>query len=309
MGKPTIYLQNGNQDWILGVIAKDLKRIFQGKIIYTPTSRRNVCLWLKYKLHHQTNTLIFLHQESFLSFVTSSKYQLGKSIIVFYTHQSDRTPENSEQFKYLMLANKIVVCSSEIRHNLIKILGPDSQKKIVVVIGGADTSYFQPINSKRNVNSILFVSQLKERKRPDLILRTVSGNKNIKFTLHGKGWKGSKYFEELITLDNFKYFEFNFANSNQLYNESNIFMSLSDREGAPMPALEALSAGCKIILTDTGFARDLKLISNSVVIVPINPNANEVAKAIEYALSLPYPERDINKIFSYENFLKEFVTI
>jgi glycosyltransferase involved in cell wall biosynthesis len=309
MGKPTIYLQNGNQDWILGVIAKDLKRIFHGKIIYAPTSRRNVCLWIKFKLHHQTDTLIFLHQESFLSFVTYSKYQLDKSIIVFYTHQSDTTPENPERLKYLMLATKIIVCSSEIRKNLIKFLGPDSHEKIVVVIGGADTSYFQPINSNRNVNSIIFVSQLKERKRPDLILRTVRGNKDIKFTLHGKGWKGSKYFEELITLDNFKYFEFNFANSNQLYNESNIFMSLSDREGAPMPALEALAAGCKIILTDTGFARDLKLISNSVVIVPINPSDNEVASAVDYALSLPNPEPDIDKIFSYENFLKELVTI
>ena len=308
MVKPTIFLQNGNQDWILGTIAKDLKQNFEGKIVYVPTSRRNIYLWIKFKLHSPAGTLIFLHQEVFLSVVRSSKYHSNNSMVVFYTHRSDKTPESSEHFKCLMLANKIIVCSSDIRKNLTEILGPDSKKKIKVVIGGADTSCFKPINLRRNAKSIIFVSQLKERKRPDLILRTVKDNKTIEFTLHGKNWVGSKYLDELIALDNFKYFEFNFENANHLYNESSIFMSLSDREGAPMPALEALSAGCKIILTDTGFARDLKQISNSVVIVPINPSADEVANAIDYALSLPYPEPNIKNNFSYENFLKECIT-
>ena len=76
-----------------------------------------------------------------------------------------------------------------------------------------------------------------------------------------------------------------------------------------MPALEALAAGCKVILTDTGFARDLKRISGSVVVIPVNPNTQEVTEAIDLALSLPYPKSDVIQFFSYQKFLKECVTL
>ena len=309
MDKPTIFVQNGNQDWILGSIAKDLGQIFGGRIVYYPTSRRNFYLWIKFKLHNPSGGLIFLHQEVFLSVIKYKKYNTNNPKIVFYTHQSDRTHEYSEDFKSLMLADKIIVCSSNIKKVLTDILGPDSNEKIKVVMGGADISCFKPINPKRNLKSIIFVSQLKQRKRPDLVLRTVKENNDLKFTLHGKNWVGSKYLEELKVLDNFKYFEFSFTNANKLYNESSIFMSLSDLEGAPMPALEALASGCKIILTDTGFARDLSQISKSVVIIPINPSSEEVTRAIDYALSLPYPESEVIKFFNYESFLKECVNL
>jgi glycosyltransferase involved in cell wall biosynthesis len=192
---------------------------------------------------------------------------------------------------------------------LITALGRDIVSKVKVVLGGADISQFRPLGTPRELKSVIYVARFAERKRPDLILRTVQNNSSFLFTMHGKGWEKTHIFDSLKSCNNFKYFDFNFKNSNVLLNKSNIFLSLSDNEGAPMPALEALAAGCKVILTDTGFARDLEQISDSVIVIPVNPSPYEVTLALNKSLNLPNPPLDIVNNFKYENFLRELSSI
>jgi glycosyltransferase involved in cell wall biosynthesis len=73
-----------------------------------------------------------------------------------------------------------------------------------------------------------------------------------------------------------------------------------------MPALEALAAGCKIILTDTGFAKELLNISESVVVIPVNPTSEEIKASLRAIKELPYPHANVVENFNYTNFLKEF---
>jgi glycosyltransferase involved in cell wall biosynthesis len=84
-------------------------------------------------------------------------------------------------------------------------------------------------------------------------------------------------------------------------------MSLSDLEGAPMPALESLAAGCKVVLTNTGFAKELSDISKSVVVIPTNPSSIDIKTGLRVIKDSPYPHANIRESFNYTNFLKEFI--
>lgn len=306
MSTPTIILPRGTENWIFGAISRDLMNLHGGRILYFPTRKKHLISRFKYKFFKPRGTLIILHQDVLIKIVGSKKNLFNCNIVLFYTHQGSYQAHELRNLQLLKEAKKIIVCSSEIKKFLIKNIGSVYENRIKVVIGGADISQFKPTNFNRKLTNVLFVSRLTGRKRPDLILRTVQDNPEYFFTLHGKDWLGSIFLDEMKLLPNFKYIDFDFQKANEIYNECHIFMSLSDIEGAPMPALEALAAGCKIILTDTGFAKELINISESVVVIPVNPTSEEIKASLRAIKELPYPHANVGENFNYTNFLKEF---
>lgn len=302
---PTIILPRGSENWIFGAISRDLRNLHGGRILYFPTRKKQLITRFKYKFFKPRGTLIILHQDILIKIVNQKNIS-NCNIVLFFTHQNSFQVHELRNLQLLKIANKIIVCSSEIKNFLIKHIDSVYENKIKVVIGGADISQFKPVKLNRKPNNVLFVCRLTGRKRPDLILRTVKDNPEYFFTLHGKDWFGSKFLDEMLLLPNFKYIDFDFQKANEIYNECHIFMSLSDIEGAPMPALEALAAGCKIILTDTGFAKELVNISESVVVIPVNPTSEEIKASLQAIKELPYPHANVGESFNYINFLKEF---
>lgn len=309
MTYPTIILPRGSENWIFGALSRDLQKLHRGRVLYFPSRKKHLITRIKYRLYKLRGTLIILHQEIFIQIVESNKDILNCDIVVFYTHQNSHEDHELQRLQHLKKATKIIVCSLEIKQFLIKIIGISFESHIKVVVGGADVSRFKSIGLNRETSNVLFVSRLTGRKRPDLILRTVKDNPEYFFFLHGKNWLGSTFLDELLMLPNFKYIEFNFRKANEIYNKCSVFISLSDIEGAPMPALEALSAGCKVILTNTGFAQELIEISKSVVIIPVNPSPEDIKFSLRTIQKLPYPDVNISENFSYTNFLSEFAVI
>ena len=310
MKKVTVILRRGNQNWILGAFAKDIRKSVGAKLVYFPMKKRQIWTSFKYRLLFKPDGLIIiLHQELFYHLKRNNINFDNCKLILFYTHNYGSTESDLRNFQYLRSVDKVVVFSSEIKNFLVATLGEEMDKKINVVLGGADISYFSRLNTNRKLRSVILVGRLANRKRPDLIYRTVLENKDFSFSLHGNQWKNSRHLDLLNSCSNFHYSEFNFKNSNVQYNQNSIFLSLSDIEGGPIPALEALAAGCKVILTDTGFARDLKNLSNSVVLIPINPSSSEVTLALNKCLNLPDPTVDIVESFRYDHFLKQLTEI
>jgi glycosyltransferase involved in cell wall biosynthesis len=309
MTYPTIILPRGSENWIFGALARDLQKLHRGRVLYFPSRKKHLITRIKYMLYKPRGTVIILHQEIFIQLVQSNKNILNCDIVVFYTHQNSHEDHELQKLKHLKEATKIIVCSLEIKQFLIKIIGASFESRIKVVVGGADVSRFKSIDLNRETSNVIFVSRLTGRKRPDLVLRTVKENPEYFFFLHGKNWLGSIFLDELLMLPNFKYMEFNFQKANEIYNKCSVFMSLSDIEGAPMPALEALAAGCKVILTNTGFAQELINISKSVVIIPVSPSSEEVKFSLGAIQKLPYPDVNISENFSYTNFLNEFTVM
>jgi glycosyltransferase involved in cell wall biosynthesis len=310
MRKVTVILKRGNQNWILGAFAKDIRQSVGARLIYFPMKKRQLWTLFKYKLLFKPEGLIIiLHQELFY-YMKKIKINFDNcELIIFYTHNYGLTESDLRNFQYLRSVDKVVVPSTEAKNFLVTTLGTKISKKVKVVIGGADVSHFRRLKNNKKTQSVIFVARLADRKRPDLIYRTVSENSDFSFSLHGSQWKNSRHLDLLNSCSNFDYYEFNFKNSNVLYNQNSIFLSLSDIEGGPVPALEALASGCKVILTDTGFARDLKNLSSSVVLIPINPSSSEVTLALNKCLNLPEPALDIVENFRYDHFLKQLTEI
>jgi glycosyltransferase involved in cell wall biosynthesis len=310
MRKVTVILKRGNQNWILGAFAKDIRQSVGARLIYFPMKKRQLWTLFKYKLLFKPEGLIIiLHQELFY-YMKKIKINFDNcELIIFYTHNYGLTESDLRNFQYLRSVDKVVVPSTEAKNFLATTLGTKMSKKVKVVIGGADVSHFRRLKNNKKTQSVIFVARLADRKRPDLIYRTVSENSDFSFSLHGSQWKNSRHLDLLNSCSNFDYYEFNFKNSNVLYNQNSIFLSLSDIEGGPVPALEALASGCKVILTDTGFARDLKNLSSSVVLIPINPSSSEVTLALNKCLNLPEPALDIVENFRYDHFLKQLTEI
>ena len=307
MVKTQIYVQSRQKGWILGQLALDLQTLTNGRIVEVPMRRREVFLLLKYIFRPRSKNSIFLHHNLFIKMFENSKPHDNCKTSVFFTHQNNYDPSELSRLKPLALASKIVVCSTDIRNFLLSNIGNHVGDKIISKVGGADLSYFLNLNLRRNPKSVIMVSTYTGRKRPDLILRTVQTNPDFSFLLHGRGWVGTDIHATLIRYPNFKYSEFDFANANHLFNSSFTFLSLSDIEGAPMPALEALASGCRVILTNTGFATDLESLSFSVKKIQVNPSEEQVRNSLLASLTMPSPAPALRESISYESFLKEFL--
>jgi glycosyltransferase involved in cell wall biosynthesis len=307
MFRPTIVIASRNNGWILDHIALDLKKQFSGTILRLPSSRRQFLLQLKAYFYLKNRNLIFMHQNLFINAINQYPKVLHAKSVVFFTHQNSYTEESLVKLGDLKFANKVIVLSNQIKSFLISIIGENDSNHIVVRVGGANLSTFFNQNMQRRPGSVVLVVYFALRKRPDLIVRTVRTNPNYNFILHGKNWENSDFLKDLQVLPNFQYFEFEFASANNLFNSSEVFLSLSDIEGGPVPALEALAAGCRVILTNTGFSKELSEISDSVQVIPINPSSSVVTQALDKARELPPPSGDVSVNFSYEEFLQEFL--
>jgi glycosyltransferase involved in cell wall biosynthesis len=306
--RPVIYCPSGNQGWIIDAIAKDINQYHKGSLVRIPKSRREIFLHLKNLITPRSKINVFAHHRLFISMMLKSQVDLdARNIVYFCHHTPSLNPEKNDLIMNLKYASKIIVMSSQSKNFLISKLGRLHEKKIFVVIGGADLEKFSNLECRKNTKSVIMVIHLAARKRPDLLLRTVKDNRDFTFILHGRSWKESVYLKSLRNLPNFEFHCFDFSNANRLFNSANIFLSLSDLEGGPIPALEALASGCKVILTNTGWAEDLAKLTNSVIVIPTNPSQKEVREALIYCQFIEPPPKNIVDFFAYGKFLKEFL--
>ena len=67
---------------------------------------------------------------------------------------------------------------------------------------------------------------------------------------------------------------------------ASVFLSLSNLEGGPVPLIEAMALGVAPVATNTGFARDVILKSDTGIIIPINETVVKIKEAINSAALL-----------------------
>jgi glycosyltransferase involved in cell wall biosynthesis len=144
------------------------------------------------------------------------------------------------------------------------------------------------IETKRDV---ILVSNLTSRKRPDLIFEVIKRAPHLNFTIYGKNWNKWNNFENLIRLPNLVMKEFEYKLYPKELSNHHLFLSLSDNESGPVPLLESLACGLRVLATDTGTARDL--IKNPNFIIPINLEPLDIIGIIDRALSSPPPIFDV----------------
>jgi glycosyltransferase involved in cell wall biosynthesis len=242
---------------------------------------------------------LFLHLDLALKAIDRGWLKFSEQLnIVYVTHLSGEVKDFSVINDAI---DFILVNNTETLHALV--LGGVDKNRILVTPNPISEE-FKILSTKLPNRDVVFVCNYYLRKRPDLILQTVTSLPDVSFTLIGKNWEGKDEFSLLSKQDNFVYKEFDFQSYPEDLRDHRIYCSLSNLEGGPVPLLEALVAGLNVVCTDTGTARDLipkEFISN---ILPTNPNLDLIKKTIKNALLQDSPKFEKKKHYFYQGFVE-----
>ena len=126
----------------------------------------------------------------------------------------------------------------------------------------------------------------------------------------GDNWENISNFK-LVTkeLKNFRYVIYDkdvqYEDYPKFYQQMRIYLSVSEYEGGPIPALEALACGVPVVLSDTGFARNLVVSGNNGYVFPVNDlDLAEYFLRLAYAGKFDDPRQSIIN-YTWENYARK----
>lgn len=157
------------------------------------------------------------------------------------------------------------------------------KEEVKIITNGVDTDYFRPVDKKGEVVKILFVSRLIERKGLQHIIPKLSeiqkeSGQQIRLIIVGDG----PYKEELVKItaesdaQDMVCFE-GYKNKSEIlayYQDADIFILPSRKEGMPNVVLEAMACGLPIVMTPCEGSREL--ITDNGYIVEISDFSKHV---------------------------------
>ncbi len=288
-------------DWVLGGIARDIAKQGNSRLVIANFRRPSSTLTTLIEILLSSN-LVFVNHDTFFRLYRFAKwFTPRKRIKVLYTHT-----EISRIIRWSLLDGIDIVCINETEKRTLIDQGIDS-KRVTVCPTGVDFTYFAPSEDQPDLNTVLLVSNFKERKNPSLLLDVVTHNQDFSFTLIGRGWENSSEWARLQNFCNFTYVEFSHSAYKYHLSQNHIFLSLSNLEGGPLPLLESMACNLTPICTSTGWAPDLIEHGKNGLLLPIDAQYVDVRKALLQAAKLKMTPRDSISQFTYERYLSNFI--
>jgi glycosyltransferase involved in cell wall biosynthesis len=233
---------------------------------------------------------LFVNQSSYFKALSSTSIRfIPEKSQVLYTHKSNEEIEDLEQIKMLQRTNKIFVLNSKIKADLV--LSGISDDKITTIFGAIDRKTYYPINYLNRSRSlvadpyVLILGDCKPRKNPNMIIEVILKMRDIKFIIHGRGWQEYLTNQRINELENLEVIQFKIANNPQLVREASVYLSLSELEGGPFTTLESLASGTPVVVTDTGWNKEI-VKSGFGTVLSQTLTLSEVVTAINEAIKL-----------------------
>jgi glycosyltransferase involved in cell wall biosynthesis len=233
---------------------------------------------------------LFVNQSSYFKALLSTTIRfIPENSRVLYTHKSLEEIEDFEQIKMLQRVNKIFVLNSKVKADLV--LSGISAGKITTVFGAIDRKVYYPVNNFNKSGSlevdpyVLITGDCKPRKNPNMIIEVIRIMSDVKFIIHGRGWQECLTNQRIDELENLKVIQFEIKNNPQLVREASAYLSLSELEGGPFPTLESLASGTPVVVTDTGWNKEL-VKSGFGTVLSQTFTISEVITAINEAIKL-----------------------
>jgi glycosyltransferase involved in cell wall biosynthesis len=275
--------------WILEGIAREIAKYFPGKLAF----------------HGSVTRLPPAKAYFFVHFSLLPKaYKLNPSlwrrrVFVWHTHPRDDLGISEGELTYVLRKAALIfcACSEHARQLVANGLSPD---RVKFVIGGADPDRF--LSHRRGGGTVGFCSAYYPRKAPDTLFRIVQLMPNTNFLLIGRGWQDYKRFEELTSLPNFRYLEAQYSAYPSLYGQMDVFVSVSQLEGGPIPLIEAMMSNVVPVCSRTGFGPDVIQHEVNGFLFDVNARPEEVCSLIVQAQQLNYDVRSTVLHCSWENF-------
>lgn len=198
-----------------------------------------------------------------------AKIVFGKNFVINYGYdysklaKIERKVAQSVLYKLiespiLLLSNKVIVTSKEIKEKLRKRYG---SKKLVLIPNGVDIKLFKPIIKKTNSNklTIIYIGRLEEQKNLNNLLNALKDMQDIRVIFVGNGSLRNKLLEvaknkniELEIEDSVDY-----EKLPKILSTAHIFALPSLIEGNPKILLEAMSCQKAVLGSNVEGIREL----------------------------------------------------
>lgn len=209
---------------------------------------------------------------------------------VWFTHPVfDQNATRDELHASLSAADHIFTANTRHREALA-FMGLPPQK-ITTVLGGADPGNFS--FKRRTGRGVGVVGAYYKRKNPELMLAAARAMPDTPFLLLAPKatdvenklllWTHWPRLGEFKALPNTRYVEAAYEDFARYFDEFDIYLSVSDLEGGPIPLIEAMFSNCVPVVTRTGFAEDVVTDGVNGYLVPIGVNVDELVAKIRQA--------------------------
>jgi len=313
--KVNVFVLSSFKGWILEGQFKDAAAVskIKLKVRYIPSQKIHLLRILDtlgFLLSFRTNRpYLFVNQTTFYFANRIKLMRFNPELCsVFYSHYSDNVLNRNQQAKLLSKCKKILVHSKQEANKLIMDGVPKS--KILVIYGGINRNIFYPSERPKTKDElakegyVIVVGDCKSRKNPLLIIKVIQKMKDQKFLIHGRGWQ--KFLNEnfIETPNNLELQEFLFKNQPSLIRHASVFLSLSLMEGGPYPTLEALASGTPVVVTETGWNREV-VTKEFGIVLPFNSSTERIIFAIQKMKSLKIKASNLDLLngkFTWEEF-------
>lgn len=236
------FVPEKSKGWILEAAFKEIASRLDGAY----------CFASNYKKLPTAEVYFFCHYHFYLSALRLNPDLKYKNCFVWFTHPKEPNLGGQDTIDQLQHASVVTMCTSW-RNYLIE-RGLRSEK-IHTIVGAADPVFFQ--SHERGQGKIGFCTAYYERKCPDRIYDTVKLLPELDFVLLGRNWDKYPKFNDMVALNNLEYREAKYSEYPSFYQELDVFVSVSQLEGGPIPLLESMMCNVVPVASDTGFAPDV----------------------------------------------------
>lgn len=216
---------------------------------------------------------------------------------VYYTHPREFGRRQRSFARRLSRCTMVLSMASMHTRGLIEMGFP--AERVTTILGAADANLFHP-HAREGIGVVGLVSAYYERKGPRLLLDTVRLAAHRRFMLVGRGWTESPIGPQLQALENLTIVESPpYAELPAIYQKMDVFLSVSELEGGPIPLIEAMQSNVVPVATRTGFAPDVIRTGENGFLCEVDAQATEVVRLLDAAYDL---EADVRKSVQHLTF-------
>jgi glycosyltransferase involved in cell wall biosynthesis len=298
--------------WVLETICKQISSRIEGTkcFVYTDSNQKFT------RGLPKARRFWFAHFNQLVAALRTKSHVRNSELYVWFTHFKE-TRISTDELVASLNCCRLVFCTCSEVLNRLESLGV--HKEILRChIGGANPSLFQ--ESKRLKKTVGICSGYYPRKNPNLLLEIIERMPDVNFILlapspqeinnGGILWSNWARYDEMIKLKNLRIYEVPYADYPHYYTMMDVFLSVSEKEGGPIPLLEAMMANVYPVVSRTGFAPDIIRSEAEGLIFDLESlkSAEGVVQLVEKGLNIQNDVRKRAVEFSWENFAKNVIS-
>ncbi len=199
----------------------------------------------------------------------------------FYTHPSEILISHGQFIYALNQLHGMLFMCSQFRDRMVE-EGLDPAKT-AIVHGGADRERFQP--HTRGSGTVGLSMAYYPRKNPERLIELVALLAPQRVLLIGRNWNDYPEFDRLRQQPNFTYVEAPYADYPAHYATMDVFVSLAQLEGGPIPLIETMMCNVVPVASRTGFAPDLITHGKNGFLFDVDAPAATIAGLVRQAFT------------------------